>query len=473
MQKNKKSVWLLVLFSFFVLVAFQKPVQADVKMNNRAVTIDGKFDDWDPTAMQELEYYKDATHYNLVSFKNDGQFLYLYTETVGQGRTQTLAEYSWRIQVDGAASDIKFPIDGSLTSASSGTKLAIYPTIVNAWGKGRIEMVIPDGTNRPITGATGFITTEKLSDTIYKDRSEVKIPLTGFVRNPKAVKSFNLLNYSVGNGSFDVPNSTSTNDTTSSSTDSTTSSTNSSTSSTTHSSSSAQPVSPTQPSDTGGNLHQGGSIDINGKFDDWTDHPKETISFFEQDHWVNKQVSFVRDGEYLYMYVDMNPDHLPHDYGFQGSGWEIHIGSNTDTNTDNTIELQLRTSAQPDGKVSISVWIMGINSSNDLFVTPESKGSQMGNYKIPKSIGYVTTENVETIGGQRKRDRAEIKILLAGFLQHPDAIKSMQISNHNLGDQIIEVTGGSTGSTVIVLSGVAIAGGVVYRVSKKKKESSK
>lgn len=463
MQKNKKSVWLLVLFSFFVLVAFQKTVQADVKMNNRAVTIDGEFDDWDPAARQELEYYKDATHYNLFSFKNDGQFLYLYAETVGNERIQALADYYWRIQADGAASDIKFPIAGSLTSASSGTKLAIYPTIVNAWGNGRIEMVIPDGTNRPITGATGFITTEKLSDTIYKDRSEVKIPLTGFMRNPKSVKSFNLLNYKVGNGSFDVPNSSSTNDTTSSSTDSTTSSTSSS--------SSSQPVTPTQPSDTDGNSHKGGPIVIDGKFDDWTDYPKEPISFAYENGWVNKQVSFVRDGEYLYMYVDMNPNHLPHNYRFQGSGWKIQIGSNT-------IELQLRTSAdiwslQPGGQLSISAWTMGINSPDHLFVTPESKGSQMGNYMIPGSMGYVTTENVKTKDGSRPRDRAEIKIPLAGFLQHPDAIKSMNISNHNLGDQSFEVTGGSTGSTAIVLSGIAIAGGVVYRLSKKKKELSK
>jgi len=201
-------------------------------------------------------------------------------------------------------------------------------------------------------------------------------------------------------------------------------------------------------------------IVIDGKFDDWEGKPKTDIYFSYNNGNVTKQGSFLSDGKYLYIYIDMDPYKKGHNYRFQGSGWYLSVGDSRYSLRfileNNKSNVALGTIAKISG---VATWPE--NDPQQIFVQQ---------WTIPDIIGYVKADSIPNSG--KIRDRAEIRIPLAGIFNNPDIVKEMTISNNNLGEQKITVTGGSTGGVVIVVSGFMIASAVVYRNTKKKKRAS-
>lgn len=199
-------------------------------------------------------------------------------------------------------------------------------------------------------------------------------------------------------------------------------------------------------------------IVIDGKFDDWEGKPKTDIYFSYNNGNVTKQGSFLFDGKYLYIYIDMDPYKKGHNYRFQGSGWNLQVG-NSVTSLSFKLDSDIWSLREGNKLNMYEIWSWSNNDPNHLFK----------NQAISGAIGYVVTENVGN--SWTWRDRAEIRIPLAGIFNNPDIVKEMTIYNGNMGEQKITVTGGSTGGVVIVVSGFMIASAVVYRNSKKKRVS--
>lgn len=50
-----------------------------------------------------------------------------------------------------------------------------------------------------------------------------------------------------------------------------------------------------------------GGITIDGYYDDWEGIPKTMITYYSNNQLCNNHAALVRDGEYLYLYVEMHP----------------------------------------------------------------------------------------------------------------------------------------------------------------------
>ncbi|WBM78767.1 Firmicu-CTERM sorting domain-containing protein [Lactococcus lactis] len=203
-------------------------------------------------------------------------------------------------------------------------------------------------------------------------------------------------------------------------------------------------------------VFSGYNITIDGNFDDWTDKPKTDIYFDYNNGNVTKQASFLSDGTYLYIYIDMDPYDKGHNYRFQGYGWNIRVGNNVTTMSfivDNIWSLQ------PGKTTPIrSVWAFSNKDPDHLFKNQQLNGAS----------GFLTTE--KSSNGWAYHDRAEIKIPLSGFLKNPDFVQSMDIyDTENMGQQVVTITGGSTGGVLIVVSGFVLAGLLFVTKSKKNK----
>ena len=198
------------------------------------------------------------------------------------------------------------------------------------------------------------------------------------------------------------------------------------------------------------------NISIDGDLSDWTDKPKTDIYFDYNNGNVTKQGSFLSDGTYLYIYIDMDPYDKGHNYRFQGYGWNIRVGNSVTTmsfSVDNIWSLQPGSTAP-----ITSVWAWSNNDPDQLFV----------NQQVTGATGFVTTE--KSSNGWAYHDRAEIRIPLSGFLKNPDLVQSMDIyDTDNMGQQVVTITGGSTGGVLIVVSGFGLAGLLVVSKSKKKR----
>ena len=193
------------------------------------------------------------------------------------------------------------------------------------------------------------------------------------------------------------------------------------------------------------------NITIDGNFDDWADKPKTDIFFDYNNGNVTKQGAFLSDGTFLYIYLDMDPYDKGHNYRFQGSGWTVQIGNNT-TSLSFSVDGGIW-SLQPGAKASISsVWAWSNNNPDQLFI----------NQQLTDATGFVVTE--KTSNGWAYRDRAEIRIPLADFINNPDIVQSMTVfDTDNMGQQKITITGADTGSNLIILSGFGLASVVVFR----------
>lgn len=204
------------------------------------------------------------------------------------------------------------------------------------------------------------------------------------------------------------------------------------------------------------------NIAIDGSFDDWVDKPKTDIFFDYNNGNVTKQGSFLSDGQYLYIYIDMDPYNKGHNYRFQGSGWNIQVGNNI-TSLSFTVDGGIW-SLQAGQKAAIkSVWSWSNQNPDQIFINQEIAGA----------TGFVASE--KSSNGWAYHDRAEIKIPLNGFLKNPDIVQSMTIyDTDNMGQQKITIAGADTGSSMIVLSGffLAIAVLLIGKLKKSKKERS-
>lgn len=179
-------------------------------------------------------------------------------------------------------------------------------------------------------------------------------------------------------------------------------------------------------------------IDIDGNVEDWKDIPKQRINFGWDNGNVDKEGAFLRDGDTIFIYIDMHPEQRPgyvHYYTkMQNWGYILTIDG---------VEYPLQfvglkdTTLSPGEKRDFSI--------QTAYNWPAKE--------IPNSKGIVIGSDA---GGQ-VHDIVEVSIPLSFFTSDTNGIKTLEFKNTLLGEQSFTFTGTPSGSTIIVISGFVIA----------------
>lgn len=191
-------------------------------------------------------------------------------------------------------------------------------------------------------------------------------------------------------------------------------------------------------------------ITIDGKFKDWAKYPKQTISFDYNNNNVNKEGAFLRDGETLYLYIDMHPKQtsgLTHTYvNIQTHGHELNI----------------------DGEIFYPYFKDVHQYANQLAVGQSA----------PFSVGYYSNSGEVIVGkGMQTRvnengaehDIVEVSMSLGAFVKNPKNVKTVTFKSNNLGQQTFTFTGTPTGAYGLALIGFGFAAVALVVIHRKQR----
>ncbi|WP_338078484.1 Firmicu-CTERM sorting domain-containing protein [Companilactobacillus crustorum] len=168
------------------------------------------------------------------------------------------------------------------------------------------------------------------------------------------------------------------------------------------------------------------------------------------DNYNIKHESLLGDEDNVYFFLDMSPEH---GYGYktiQPSGYELTVGDKTFSLTvQNPYNLQVNHPRK------VGLWVY------------EHDG--IGN--VNKEVDNVACLNrvpikVDSGVGLGYTEKMEFKLPLSELGIKGTASQNITMTNHNLGDQTLHTTGGSTGPILLAVSGFAIALLAVIKVPK-------
>lgn len=186
-------------------------------------------------------------------------------------------------------------------------------------------------------------------------------------------------------------------------------------------------------------------ITIDGSFDDWTDKPKTQISSPGDDFNI-KEGSLLADTTNIYFFLNMSESGTGY-IDLQPAGYKLIIGGKVYYLTfSNVINDNSTTSKE----IDVTAWC-------------ETDGK---NYSLPNAKIIEVRKPV----GSGHSDMVEFSIPYGDLGLDSTIVNeiSVEISNPNLGTQVITTTGGSTGPYVIAGVGLVMAIGTLYFVKHKK-----
>lgn len=194
-------------------------------------------------------------------------------------------------------------------------------------------------------------------------------------------------------------------------------------------------------------------IKIDGHFDDWKDKPITDIKSGNDDYNI-KHESLLADQDNIYFYLDMSPEH---GYGYatlQPAGYELTVGDKKFSLTVmNSFNLQVN---QPR---KVDLWIY--EHDNIDYVNKQSTKAEVYLNRIPIKVD----EGV----GQGYTEEMEFKLPLSELGITGTTSQDITMTNRNLGNQTLHVTGGSTGPVLLAISGFAIALFAIIKMPKIEK----
>lgn len=192
-------------------------------------------------------------------------------------------------------------------------------------------------------------------------------------------------------------------------------------------------------------------ITIDGHFDDWKDKPITNIKSGNDDYNI-KHESLLADKNNIYFFVDMSPEH---GYGYatlQPWGYELTVGDK---------KYSIHLTGNPYGLDVNKPRKLGLNIyEHDEIgkVNKDSTKAEVYANRIPI--------NVDKGVGQGYTEKFEFKLPLSELGITGTTSQDITMTNRNLGDQTLHVTGGSTGPVVLAVSGFAIALFAVIKMPK-------
>ncbi len=180
-------------------------------------------------------------------------------------------------------------------------------------------------------------------------------------------------------------------------------------------------------------------IIIDGHFDDWNDIPKTDIAE-PGDNYNIKRGAMVSDGTDLYIFIQMD---YTVNYAYnqlQTDGYELTVGNMT-------YSIQL---VSP-GKNNFANTMKQVGDTEQLNFNLYNETTGKNAVLTAGMAGVMPT----TKGGTS--DAMELKIPLSAIESSNQSGQTITLVNHNLGDQTLTVTGGSTGPWWLAAGGLAIA----------------
>ncbi|WP_349515191.1 Firmicu-CTERM sorting domain-containing protein [Leuconostoc suionicum] len=185
--KKILTLFVLAISLFTVASLYPSPAKADTA-NNYNITIDGNFEDWADKPKTDIFFdYNNGNVTKQGSFLSDDKYLYIYIDMdpYNKGHNYRFQGSGWNVQVGNNITSLTFSVDGGIWSLQPGSKAAI--SSVWSWSNNDPDKLF---INQQIPGVTGYVTTEKSSNGwAYRDRAEIKIPLSGFLKNADMVRS--------------------------------------------------------------------------------------------------------------------------------------------------------------------------------------------------------------------------------------------------------------------------------------------
>jgi len=206
----------------------------------------------------------------------------------------------------------------------------------------------------------------------------------------------------------------------------------------------------------GGSSYKGhANINIDGGFDDWSDITKTKIRETGDDYNVKEGALLQYNGD-VYIYINMSP-HMGNGYAaLQPSGYKLTIGNKTYDLTVKNTNGDKYTSLNSTGETK--------NIIMDIYDSQDNK--YVGK---PAGVDGSVTRKATDAGGDT--DIFEIKIPLKDFVGSSDDGQTISLVNHNLGDQKMVATGGSTGPVVLASIGFGIALFGLWQFDRRKKHN--
>ncbi|QEA59796.1 hypothetical protein FGL74_08775 [Leuconostoc koreense] len=188
-MRFKKILILVILSVNLLTVALLYPslVKADTA-NDYNITIDGNFSDWADKPKTDIFFdYNNGNVTKQGSFLADDKYLYIYIDMdpYNQGHNYRFQGSGWNVQVGNNVTSLSFSVDGGIWSLQPGSKAGI--SSVWAWSNNDPDKLF---INQQIPGVTGYVASKKASNGwAYHDQAEIRIPLSGFLKNPDMAQS--------------------------------------------------------------------------------------------------------------------------------------------------------------------------------------------------------------------------------------------------------------------------------------------
>lgn len=190
-------------------------------------------------------------------------------------------------------------------------------------------------------------------------------------------------------------------------------------------------------------------ITIDGKFKDWAKYPKQTINFDYNNNNVNKEGAFLRDGDMLYLYIDMHPKQtsgMTHTYvNIQPSGHYFNL--------DGAI-IQI---------FFVNVPVLPVGKSAAFEIATWGSGPNITNGILKNAKGFVTRVNENGA----EHDIVEVAVPISSLINNAKNTKTVTFKTENLGQQTFTFTGTPTGSVGLILIGFGFAAFALYAIHRK------
>lgn len=193
-------------------------------------------------------------------------------------------------------------------------------------------------------------------------------------------------------------------------------------------------------------------IVIDGAFEDWKSLPITEFSFSYENGQNIKYVSLVTDESNMYFYLNMAPE--GHNYhNLQPSGHKLTIG--------NKVFWMTFSDLFPSEDLS------KVGQTKDVHVNFWAEDNSVNTTVVGK-LTRVKTD----FSDKSYSDEVEVAVPFEQLKVENTSSQTITYSNSNLGEQVINVTGGSTGPWILAGIAILIAGYSVWRYKKTGSKSN-
>lgn len=191
-------------------------------------------------------------------------------------------------------------------------------------------------------------------------------------------------------------------------------------------------------------------INIDGKFNDWTDKDKHPMKISGDNDNI-KNVSFLTDSNNIYLYISMEPKLVGGYTDFQPSGYNLTVGGKifyVSFNNNQTVNLNVGDSKAvsmniygADGSnknLSNSVYVNRQNITQNRYEQGKPRPTKGTSYRFEAKIPFKDLNGISNTTGQ-----------------------NIKLENSTLWTGSVESSGGSTGPVLLASTGFVIALGSV------------